>query len=300
MIGLNNLLRPLTTLVGSTETGNFTADCAPNILIFAKGTFEPGIYGILVGPSFTSGLPAGWTTAGVAYDVDIPGDFCLGLPGGMVAKDIINQAAKKCPASNLFVSGYSQGAMAIRNGLARADESARARVKGVVTFGDPFNGSPIKGYKGPISIFCNTGDGVCTGNFELRPAHLSYGFDTSAGLAQKELFKMAAGNGDQSCCNPPAPPKLPTPEQWAQTVKANGGKVPTPNAGTSIADWGNAIAESNGAIPKFAASEVKGTPKSGAPDVKGTLKSSASGAKGNPKSTTSGAKGTVVGSKMVK
>jgi len=65
----------------------------------------------------------------VSYDVDVPGDFCLGLPGGMVARDVINQAAVRCPESNLFVSGYSQGAMVIRNGLARADESARAKVK---------------------------------------------------------------------------------------------------------------------------------------------------------------------------
>jgi type IV secretory pathway VirJ component len=46
-----------------------------------------------------------------------------------VARDVINQAAVRCPESNLFVSGYSQGAMVIRNGLARADESARAKVK---------------------------------------------------------------------------------------------------------------------------------------------------------------------------
>jgi hypothetical protein len=91
MIGINALWRPLVAATGSTETGNFTGTCAPNILIFAKGTFEPGTYGIFIGPSFTSGLPSGWSTAGVAYDPDIPGDFCLGLPGGMVAKDTINQ-----------------------------------------------------------------------------------------------------------------------------------------------------------------------------------------------------------------
>lgn len=66
---------------------------------------------------------------GVSYDVDVPGDFCLELPMGMVAKEVINQAAKRCPESDLFVSRYSQGAMGIRNELAKADESARAKVK---------------------------------------------------------------------------------------------------------------------------------------------------------------------------
>jgi len=190
--GINSIWRPLTQMTGSTEKGKFTGNCAPNILIFAKGTFEPGAYGMLVGPSFTSGLPTGWTTYPVSYDPDVPGDYCLGLPGGMVAKDIINQAAEKCPDSNLFLSGYSQGAMVARNGIAYAEQKAKDHVKGVVTFGDPFNGAPIKGYNGPIAIFCNKGDGVCTGNFELAPSHISYGFDTSAGLGQKKLFEMAA------------------------------------------------------------------------------------------------------------
>lgn len=82
MIGLNSIWRPLTAATGSTVTGDFTGNCTENILIFAKGTFEPTSLGVFVGPSFTSGLPKGWSTAGVPYDVDVPGDFCLGLPGG--------------------------------------------------------------------------------------------------------------------------------------------------------------------------------------------------------------------------
>jgi hypothetical protein len=127
--GLNAGWRPLVSLSGSTETGTFTGTCAPNILIWAKGTLEPGQYGITVGPGLTSNLPAGWITAPISYDADVPGDYCLGLPGGNVAKDVINQAAQKCPNSRLFVSGYSQGAMVIRNGIARADASARAKIK---------------------------------------------------------------------------------------------------------------------------------------------------------------------------
>ena len=111
------------------DKGTFDGKCTKNILIFAKGTFEPGTYGVFVGPSFTSGLPAGWSTAGVSYDANVPGDFCLGLPGGMVAKDMINQAAQKCPDSDLYLSGYSQGAMVVRNGLAYANPEAKTHVK---------------------------------------------------------------------------------------------------------------------------------------------------------------------------
>lgn len=115
MIGLNSAARPLTALTGSTEKGTFSGSCSTNILIFAKGTFEPGTYGTFVGNALTSGLPWGWTAHGVSYDADVPGDFCLGLPGGMVATDVINQAAAKCPSSNLFVGGYSQGEWTLRS-----------------------------------------------------------------------------------------------------------------------------------------------------------------------------------------
>jgi Cutinase len=129
MGGVNSLWRPMVASKGNKEAGTFKGKCTANILIFAKGTLEPGEFGIIVGPPFTSKLPAGWSRHGIQYDADIPGDYCLGLPGGMVARDVINQAAAKCPNSKLFVSGYSQGAMVIRNGLARASDAAKARVK---------------------------------------------------------------------------------------------------------------------------------------------------------------------------
>lgn len=47
----------------------------------------------------------------------------------MVAKDILNEAAAKCPTSKIFMSGYSQGAMVVRNGVAYANDAAKARVK---------------------------------------------------------------------------------------------------------------------------------------------------------------------------
>jgi Cutinase len=126
MLGLNDLLKPLSN---PRETGKFGSACATNILIFAKGTFEPGIMGITIGPQLASGLPTNWSSSGVDYDADIAGAYCLGLPGGMVAKDVINGAYEKCPNSNLFLSGVSQGAMVIRNGLARASEAAKTKVK---------------------------------------------------------------------------------------------------------------------------------------------------------------------------
>jgi hypothetical protein len=62
----------------------------------------------------------------------------------------------------------------------------------VVVFGDPFQGAPIKGYNGPIITYCNSGDYVCTGNFEISAAHLAYiGSPTSKAIA--EMKRIASG-----------------------------------------------------------------------------------------------------------
>lgn len=121
--------RPNERKNGETDKGNFTGTCAPNILIFAKGTLEPTQYGVTMGPKFTAGWDKNWSVSPVLYEPTVAADFCLALPGGMVLKDMINQAANKCPTSNIYVSGFSQGAMVVHNGVAYADETAKARVK---------------------------------------------------------------------------------------------------------------------------------------------------------------------------
>lgn len=79
-----------------TDSGTFTGRCTKNILLFARGTTETGQLGITVGPVLSLGLSGrAWSVVGIPYDADMAGDACLGLPGGMVAKDMINQAAAK-------------------------------------------------------------------------------------------------------------------------------------------------------------------------------------------------------------
>jgi hypothetical protein len=183
--GLNSATE---TLSSPTIKGTFNSKCTKNIVLFAKGTMEPGALGMLVGPSVQSALKGDWSVVGIPYTADIPGDYCLGLPGGQVGKDMLNQAAEKCPNSAIFLSGYSQGAMVAHNSVAYAKPSAIAHVAGVVVFGDPFQGAKIKGYNGEIVTFCNAGDNVCTGNFEIAPSHLSY----SGGSAVSAFNRLAS------------------------------------------------------------------------------------------------------------
>jgi hypothetical protein len=111
----------------------FSETCRPNILIYAKGTTEMGEMGITVGPRLKSAIQSEgggqWTVVGVNYSANSEGNYCVGLPGGMVAREILEDAARKCPTSNIFLSGYSQGAMVVRNALAYSNEQTRRQVK---------------------------------------------------------------------------------------------------------------------------------------------------------------------------
>jgi hypothetical protein len=86
--------------------------------------------GEIVGPFLVNNLsPASdWEVCGVNYFADLAGDYCVGLPGGMVARDMLVQAAAKCPDAKIFLAGYSEGAMVSHNGVAYAPDDAKKRV----------------------------------------------------------------------------------------------------------------------------------------------------------------------------
>jgi Cutinase len=106
--------------------------CKAYTLLFARGTAEPGAMGISVGPALRSALQSAnfnkWDISGIDYDASISGDYCLGLPGGVVATKDITEAIEDCPDSLIFVSGYSEGGMVVRNGIANLDDSIKDRV----------------------------------------------------------------------------------------------------------------------------------------------------------------------------
>ena len=101
-------------------------------MIFARGTTEEGNIGETVGPALQEGLSVGqpgkWAFQGVNYDATVDGDDCLGLPGGVVATQYIEQAATQCPNTKVIVSGYSEGAMVAHNGVGYASTCAKAQV----------------------------------------------------------------------------------------------------------------------------------------------------------------------------
>ncbi|MBE7182638.1 MAG: cutinase family protein [Terriglobus roseus] len=96
--------------------GKRQSGCKKNILIYVKGTFEFGDLGQTQGPSIQQKLDSSkWDVVGVEYDNSIDNDYCLGLPGGISARQVLAQQVQKCPNSNFAMAGYSQGAMVVRH-----------------------------------------------------------------------------------------------------------------------------------------------------------------------------------------
>jgi len=172
--------------------------CKPNINLFARGTTEVGAMGSSVGPAISRALgTAKWKTVGVSYSADIAGDNCIGFPGGIKCVDQLAKLAQQCPEANFFLSGYSQGAMVARICAAFSKDDVKKKIKGVVVFGDPFNGATIKGFpKENIKTFCSAADGVCSGQFSITAAHLAYAGGSSPREAAKWMNERAgAGKG---------------------------------------------------------------------------------------------------------
>jgi len=169
--------------------------CTENTVLFGRGTTEPGTMGTTVGPALSTGLSgSSWSVHGISYSADLSGIYCLGMSGGLKCVQQINALATRCPKTNIVLSGYSQGAMVARICAAWAGEAAKKQIKGLALFGDPFNGADVKGIPASnVKTWCNSGDGVCKGQFQIGAAHLAYvGSSTSQAIAWiKNIVKTA-------------------------------------------------------------------------------------------------------------
>jgi cutinase len=169
------------------------ATCAAATLIVARGTFEPGTLGIVVGDRLADDLKAAAPGKFTFQAVDYPANTDATSPpaGDKTFVADVNAAIARCPTEKIFISGYSQGAQVVDEGLgydmtgtinggpptAVLPSSAASHIAGIVLFGNPLGslGKHITGVYGPkTDDFCAGGDPVCTANAINIGAHLSY------------------------------------------------------------------------------------------------------------------------------
>jgi cutinase len=177
-------------LGSSTENEFVNGGCRDVIFIFARGSGERGNMGGTVGPATARALRSelGASTVavqGVDYDARVGTNA---LPGGTsrasatLMRDLLTDAASQCPDSIIVTGGYSQGAAVNHRAIENLPADVQDKIAGVVLFGDTQNrqdNGQIPNFpREKVTIFCNRGDLVCSGQLVVTAAHLAYQGDT--------------------------------------------------------------------------------------------------------------------------
>ncbi|PKS05307.1 hypothetical protein jhhlp_008680 [Lomentospora prolificans] len=168
------------------ENGD-AGDCPSVIMIYARGSTEPGNMGITVGPALASAMERAFPNDIWIQGVGGPYTAALApnaLPKGTnqasidEATRLFELANSKCPNAAVVTGGYSQGSAVVGNALTEAGATIQDQVKGAVLFGytknQQNNGVIINYPPEKTEVFCNRGDAVCTGSLAILPAHLQY------------------------------------------------------------------------------------------------------------------------------
>ncbi|OHV35755.1 cutinase [Parafrankia colletiae] len=171
------------------------ATCSDVDIVFARGSGEAPGLGI-TGTPFVNSLRQNLTGKSVSsYAVNYAADVAQTSagPGATDMTRHVVSVAASCPNTKFVLGGYSQGGSVtdISIGIPTLLGSGQTiptnlapRVAAVVVFGNPLalygqritTVSPLYGPK--AKEYCNLGDPVCAGGFNIY-AHLTYGFDGS-------------------------------------------------------------------------------------------------------------------------
>lgn len=197
--------RTLNLIRNDLEDGT-PSSCPSAILIYARGSTEPGNMGITVGPVLTRALESEFPDSIWIQGVSSPYDALISpnlLPKGTnqksinEAKRLFRLAREKCPDTPVVTAGYSQGSAVVGNALTELDAETRDQVVGAALFGytkNLQNSGQIVGYpKERTEVFCEPGDAVCWGTLFVLPGHLLY-LDEAADEAPRFLAGRIRGD----------------------------------------------------------------------------------------------------------
>ena len=179
------------------------AACSDIDVVAARGTFEPGTLGLIVGDPVYSALQKKLTGKNLtSYKVNYPADLSLtsAAQGNADLVNHVNSQAAACPNQRFVLVGYSQGANVVDNSIGISSDGAvvgspivatipaalEPRVAAVLLFGNPIRalGKSVTGtYQSRTIDFCAKGDPICENGGTDVLAHLGYTSDADAAAA---------------------------------------------------------------------------------------------------------------------
>jgi len=189
--------------------------CKAVTFIFVRGTFEGEPVGAIIGPGLISAIRRkipNLAAEGVKYAAAVGGNL---VPGGGDPKGIAEAkkdyelAASKCPNTIIIGGGYSQGAAVTHRAVEQLSPAVKARIAGIVLYGDTQNkqsGGRIKGFPADrAKVFCNgygelrskSKDGVCGGSLGVNGGHMAYSgtFGSAADWLAKKVADFKGSKG---------------------------------------------------------------------------------------------------------
>ncbi|CAJ2510847.1 Uu.00g064720.m01.CDS01 [Anthostomella pinea] len=194
-----DLLFTRTDLEDAVADTAHTATFPELILIYARGSLEPGNLGLEAGPELSNALETHYGDAsavwiqgvGYPYIADLVANF---LPDG-TTQAAIAEAARLfalaqvvCPGTPVVAGGYSQGTAVITNALSNLPPSTQDQIKGAVLFGythNTQNHGAIPDFPSEkTKVYCLPLDAVCDGTLFMLPDHFLYEYEAAvdAGL----------------------------------------------------------------------------------------------------------------------
>ncbi|MET7654482.1 MULTISPECIES: cutinase family protein [unclassified Streptomyces] len=176
------------------------AACSDVDVVAARGTFEPGTLGLIVGDPVFSALQKKLTGKKLSsYAVNYPADLSLtsAAQGNADLVNHVKEQATACPNQRFVLVGYSQGANVVDNSIGISSAGAvvgspivatlpttvAPRVAAVLLFGNPIRalGKSVTGtYQSRTIDFCADGDPICENGGDDVLAHLGYTADAAA------------------------------------------------------------------------------------------------------------------------
>ncbi|MBK3576074.1 cutinase family protein [Streptomyces sp. MBT65] len=176
------------------------ATCSDLDVVAARGTFEPGTLGLIVGDPVFSALQQKITGKTLSsYAVNYPADLSLtsAATGNLDVVNHVNAQAAACPNQRFILVGYSQGANVVDNSIGISSDGAvvgspivatipaavEPKVAAVLLFGNPIRalGKSVTGtYRSRTIDFCANGDPICQNGGTDVLAHLGYTSDAGA------------------------------------------------------------------------------------------------------------------------
>ncbi|MFF7051435.1 cutinase family protein [Streptomyces griseorubiginosus] len=197
------------SLVGGATVATVTAPsataaaCSDIDVVAARGTFEPGTLGFIVGDPVFSALQRKLTGRNLSsYRVNYPADLSptSAAQGNADLVNHVKSQASTCPNQRFILVGYSQGANVVDNSIGISSAGAvvgspivatlpaavEPKVAAVLLFGNPIRaiGKSVTGtYQSRTIDFCAKGDPVCEAGGNDTLAHLGYTANADAAAA---------------------------------------------------------------------------------------------------------------------